>query len=370
MSSQKFHCIPQGNPLYYVGYIMLKKNHLKLVFGLLLGAVFMYFAFRKVNFAQMWAALKSANYWYLGLALVFLFFSHWIRAVRWRYLMAPIQKVKTKHLFSALMIGYMANTFTPAHLGEFLRAYVLGRKSKIKASSVFGTIVTERIIDIFTLLFLMALTIVVFPFPDWVTKSGYATFAGVVILLVLLIVMKRNRDASLRLVNKLLKPLPKKISSKVDGLFHSFFDGVVGLKNWRHYVITAVLSLLIWAGYGAVLYMSFYAFDFVSQYNLPWTATLVVLVITTISVIVPSSPGYVGTYHWLCQLSLGLFAVPKSEALSFAFVLHGINFIPILIVGLIIASVEGVSLSKAPPPSLAEENGTLSEEGPGNGSGH
>ncbi len=349
---------------------MLKKNHFKLLFGLLIGAAFMYFAFRKVDFAQMGDAFKRANYWYLLLALVCLFVSHWMRAVRWHYLLAPIQKVKTKHLFSALMIGYMANTFTPAHLGEFLRAYVLGRKSHVKASSVFGTIVTERIIDIFTLLFLMALAIVVFPFPDWVTKSGYATFAGVVILLVFLIVMKRNRDASLRILNKLLKPLPKKLSSKVDGLFHSFLDGVVGLKNWRHYVITYVLSLLIWACYGGVIYLSFYAFDFVTQYNLPCTATLVVLVITTISVIVPSSQGYVGTYHWLCQLSLGLFAVPKSEALSFAFVLHGINIIPILIVGLIIASVEGVSLSKPPQTSLAEEDGTLSEKGSGNGSGH
>ena len=277
--------------------------------------------------------------------------------------MAPIKTVKIKPLFSALIIGYMANTFTPAHLGEFLRAYVLSKKSGVKTSSIFGTIVTERIIDVFTLLFLMALAFVVFPFPVWVTKSGYVMFAGVVILIVLLILMKKHRE-------KILRPLPQKISSKVDGLFHSFLDGVVGLKNRRHYVITAVLSLLIWAGYGAALQVSFYAFDFVSKYDLPWTAALVTLVITTISVIVPSSPGYVGTYHLLCQLSLGLFAVPKSEALTFAFVLHGINFLPILIVGLIIASIEGVSLSKTPPPSLADEDGTRRIKSPGDGPGH
>ena len=352
------------------GIIMLKKNHLKLFIGLLIGAIFMYLAFRKVDFAQMGNAFKSTHYWYLLLAVIFIFLSHWMRAIRWHYLLAPIQKVKTKHLFNALLIGYMANTFTPAHLGEFLRAYVLSKKSQVRTSCVFGTIVTERIIDIFTLLFLMALTFVVFPFPNWVTKSGYVVFAGVVVLLVLLIVMKRNRETSLRILTKVLRFLPKKISSKVDELFHSFLDGVVGLKNWRHYAITSILSLLIWAGYGAAVQVSFYAFDFVSQYSLPWTAALVTLVITTISVIVPSSPGYVGTYHWLCQQSLVLFAVPESEALTFAFVLHGINFIPILIVGLIIASVEGISLSKKPQTSFAEEDGALCEEGPGNGSGH
>ncbi len=364
---------------------MLKKNHLKLFLGLLIGAAFMYFAFRKVDFSQMGAAFKSANYWYLLISLFFIFLSHWMRAVRWHYLMAPVQKVKIKHLLSALLIGYMANTFTPAHLGEFLRAYVLSKKSQVRTSCVFGTIVTERIIDVFTLLFLMALTFVVFPFPNWVTKSGYVLFAGVLILFVLLIVLKKNRDAFLRFLNTVLKMvfklLPKKIFpkadglsekiySKVDGLFHSFLDGLVGLKNWRHYIITTILSLLIWAGYGAAVHVSFYAFDFVSQYDLPWIAALVVLVITTISVIVPSSPGYVGTYHWLCQLSLGLFAVPKSEALTFAFVLHGINIIPVLIVGLIIASVEGISISKKPQASFAEEDGTCSEKGPGNSPGH
>lgn len=354
--------------------LKLKRTHLKLFFGLLLGAVFMYFAFRKVNFSQMGDAFKQANYWYLLLAVFFIFFSHWMRAVRWHYLMAPIQKIKIKHLLSALIIGYMANTFTPAHLGEFLRAYVLSKKSQVRTSSIFGTIVIERIIDVITLLFLMALTFVVFPFPDWVSTSGYLMFVGVLILLILLIVMKKHSDAFLRILNKILRPLPEKISlkisSKVGGLLHSFLDGVVGLKNWRHYVITAVLSLLIWGCYGAILQVHLYAFDFVSQYDLPWTATLVVLVITTISVIVPSSPGYVGTYHWLCQLSLGLFAVPKSEALTLAFVLHGINFIPVLIVGLILAGVEGVSLSKPPQTSLAEEDGTLSEKSPGNGSSH
>ena len=62
-------------------------------------------------------------------------------------------------------------------------------------------------------------------------------------------------------------------------------------------------------------------------------------------VLVPSSPGYVGTYHYLCQVSLGLFGVPASPALTYALVMHGINFFPVLILGLIILSREGLSIS-------------------------
>lgn len=330
----------------------------KLLFGLLLSAVFMYLAFRKVDFHQMGAAFKQANYWYVLPALALLFFSHWLRAVRWHYLMAPIRSVEITPLFSALMIGYMANIFLPAHLGEFLRAYVLGKKRQVPVSAVFGTIVVERIIDVFTLLVLMALMFVVFPFPDWVKKSGYLTFVGTLVLLVVLILMKRHRDTSLRFLGIILKPFPQKFSSKIDGLFHSFLDGVVGLLNWRHYTIMVILSLIIWACYGAIFHVFFHAFNFVNGYNLPWTAALVVLVITTISVLVPSSPGYVGTYHYLCQLSLGMFTVPESEALTFAFVAHAINFFPVLLVGLIFAGLEGINISQVSKKAQVERAST------------
>jgi hypothetical protein len=95
----------------------------------------------------------------------------------------------------------------------------------------------------------------------------------------------------------------------------------------------------------------FYAFDFVKVYSLPWDASLVLLVITTISVLVPSSPGYVGTYHYLCQLSLGFFSVPPEASLSYAIILHGLNFFPIIIIGLVL-----VSLTKMNLKSLQEES--------------
>ncbi|UCF56034.1 MAG: flippase-like domain-containing protein, partial [Deltaproteobacteria bacterium] len=64
------------------------------------------------------------------------------------------------------------------------------------------------------------------------------------------------------------------------------------------------------------------------------------------SVVVPSSPGYVGTYHFLCQVSLGMFGVPVSPALSFAAVVHAVNFLPVLAVALLFASYEGMRIYK------------------------
>ena len=327
----------------------------KLWLGILLSLLFMYLAFRKVDFAQMASAFKEANYWWFIPAMALMFFSHFLRSVRWKLLLDPIIQLDVPVLFSSLIIGYMANTFLPAHLGEFLRAYMVGKKRPVSSSAVFGSIVIERIIDVFTLLALLALTMIVFPFPDWVRKSGYISFAGIVVLFAILLLMKKYREKSLSLLEKILKPFPKKLSEKIRELLHSFLDGVVPLRNWKAYVFVSVLSLAIWACYAAIFQLSFYAFDFVTQFSLPWTAALVLLVITTISVLVPSSPGYVGAYHYLCQLSLGMFAVPKSQALTYAFVVHGINFLPVLVVGLIFVSAEGMSLKSLQEKSVLEE---------------
>jgi len=318
----------------------------KIFFGLLISAVFLYLAFRKVDFAQMWDAFRTARYGYFIPAIGTIFLSHFLRAFRWRFLLDPVKRIGTLSLFSALVIGYMANVFMPAHLGEFLRAYVLSRKRDLAMSTTFATIVIERIVDVFSLLVLMVLTIFVYPFPPWVTKSGYIMFACTVGLFVFMVLLKRNTGGMMRGIRFCMKPFPVRWGREVEGTLLKFVGGVVPLKRRRDYVTVSLLSLLIWACYGGAFFFSFHAFDFVTAYHLPWTASLVLLVITTVSIVVPSSPGYVGTYHYLCQVALGMFGVPPGPALSFAIAVHAINFLPVFVVGLLFARHEGMAISR------------------------
>jgi hypothetical protein len=329
-----------------------KKNKLaktanwKLWIGLLISALFLYLAFRKVDFGQMWDALKKANYWYLPPTILILFFSHYLRALRWRYLLNPIKRLDTNSLFVSLMIGYGANAVTPAHLGEFLRAYVLSRKREISMGSTLATIVIERIIDVFTLLLLMCLVIFIHPFPDWVVKSGYIMFAATLVLFLLLIFFKRSDSKAETFLRILFKPLPERYEHRIEGMIERFLIGIVPLKRWHDYVTVTILSAAIWACYGLCFYFGLAAFNFISTYHLAWYVSLVLLVITTISVVVPSSPGYVGTWHFLCQISLAMFGVPASPALSFAVAIHAVNFLPVLALAILFASYEGIRIYK------------------------
>jgi len=323
-----------------------KNNKIKLVIGLLISALFLYLAFRKVDFGEMLHTFKKANYWYFIPVVLIMFLSHFLRALRWRYLLDPIRRLDIGSLFSSLIIGYAANTFMPAHLGEFLRAYVLGKKRQIPMSPVFATIVVERIIDVFSLLFLMLLALFIYPFPDWVINSAYIMLAGSVCLLIGLIFLKKASLSTMRIVGVILKPFPDAFEEKIKAMLEKFIKGILPLARWHDYITVSILSLIIWLCYGLIFHFCLNAFDFVDPYNLEWSASLILLVITTIAVVVPSSPGYVGTYHYLCQITLALFGVPAGPALSFAVVVHGINFLPVLVVGLFLAQYEGMAILK------------------------
>ncbi len=324
------------------------KNKINLTIGVLISLVCLYLAFRKVNFIEMFQALKGANYWYLIPAVATVFFSHFLRAFRWRYLLDPIRRLRMGGLFSSLIIGYAVNTFMPAHLGEFVRAWVLSKKERIPMSPVFATIVVERIIDVFSLLGLMVLALFVYPFPDpdLVIKGGYLMLAGSVGLLVLLIFLKKSTSTTMRFLGIFLSPFPDVFEQRIKSILGKFIEGLVPLNKWYDYITVGLLSLVIWACYGYIFHLCLCAFDFVTTYQLIWSASLILLVITTIAIVVPSSPGYIGTYHYLCQITLAMFGVPAGAALSFAAVVHGINFLPVLVLGLLLAQKEGMAVLK------------------------
>jgi len=317
-------------------------NRVKLSLGIVLSVVFMILAFRRVDFNQMMNAIKGVNSLFFLIIVGIIVFNTWLRTLRWQYFLMPIKRLDMESLLSSLVIGYAANIMLPAHLGEFLRAYVIGKKRSIPIGSAFATIVTERVVDLFSLLVLMACAVAIYPFPGWVKRSGYVLFFATVALFLFLFVLKRDDERTLHWVHLILKPFPEKLRSKFLKMASSFLEGFVGLESWEHYVFVVFLSLLIWVCYGLVFLFGFLAFD----YHLPWVASLVVLVFVTISVVVPSSPGYIGTYHWLCQIALGLFGISKSSALAYALVIHGINMFPFLFVGLLLAWKEGVSISR------------------------
>lgn len=321
---------------------------LKPAVGLLLGALGVGLAVRGVDLAQVGAALLRADLAWIAAAAAVMMASHYLRALRWRLFLAPIAAAQTGPLFSALMIGYAANTFVPAHLGELLRAAVAARRLAIPAGAAMATIVVERLVDVLSLIAVMALVVMIHPFPAWVVHGGRLMLAFALAGLGLLFGLKRFTPQILRLVRRLARPLPSAAAERIEAAAAGFLDGVVPLGDAGRYAAVALLSLAIWVGYAGVYYACLIGFDLAAGYRIPWSAGLVVLVFTTVSVVIPSTPGYVGTFHYLCQTALVMFGVPAAEALSYAVAAHLVGVLPVTVAGVVYANIEGVRLLRRP----------------------
>lgn len=320
---------------------------IKIAIGIVISAIFLYLTFNRVDFGKIIEILKQADYIWLLPALFFMLLSHWLRAVRWKLIMDPVKRVKIHPLFSALMIGYAANNVFPLRMGEFLRAFAISKSQRISKSSSFATVFVERfILDFIPLLVILAIAFLLFAsvLNEQIKLGGYLITAMTLVVIVVLILLVQKTDAT---INKLNSFLPARLFKMVDSFLPSFVQGCSVFKKSEHYLGIIVLTVIVWFLYIISIYFSFYVFDFPAKYGLDVGAGLVVLVFASFGILIPASPGYVGTFHYFCALSLMALNVPSEEAKGFALISHIINVLPVSIIGILYFWKENLHFSDA-----------------------
>lgn len=320
------------------------KKH-SVVIGLLISAVFLYLAFRRIDFRELSQHLMSARHWYLIPASVLTVAALWIRAIRWGLLLHPLERIAPGTLFSATSIGFMCNNILPMRLGELIRAYVIGRSTGVRASAAFATIIVERLFDLFTMLAILGLILIFAPFYNRPFKMGalFAFIAGLTALAGLILFHARPEPFE-RIASRLL---PGGIRDRVLGLLRSFGRGLEIFRDPPRLAGAGALTLLMWLLITGVIQICFAS----ARLNaiggdLPATASLVLLVVIAIGVMVPSGPGFVGTMQAAAVAGL-LFVgyTDKASALSFSILYHATQWFPVVIVGMIFLVRENLSLA-------------------------
>lgn len=328
----------------------------RFLLGLIISLVFLYFAFRGVNYHELWRALRGVNFFYLFLFMLAVIALMGVRAYRWKFMVDPLKKVGLYSLFSSAMIGFMANNVLPVRLGELVRAYSLGTKENISRSASFATIVMERVFDGFSLLLILWLTLLFFPFSrssekmgELIRKGANLTLVINILVFLILILLELKPEPVLNFFKRLFRLLPGKLSAKAEGILDKFSSGVRIFRDIPRMSWILLWSLILWAGSGISNYLVFLAFGL----HPPLQATLILMVIVTFGVMIPSSPGYVGTVHFFAVIALGLFGYGKDISVPFSIVLHASQYIPITLLGLVYLKLEHFSLKVAEKDSKA-----------------
>jgi len=263
------------------------------------------------------------------------------RAFRWQLLFSPHHDLSRMRLFAVLNIGYLLINILPARVGELARAYLIGRGGQVSAAYALSTIVMERIYDTLVVVLLLTAVGSFAPMPRWAVQGGLVVGAATLVLAALLYVLAGQCGWLLGLWRWVTERVRWLERPGLEKGFRSALEGLAVLG--RGEVALGVLgwSVVVWACGLAAFYLVMRALAL----DLPWSAAGLVVAVTSLSMIIPSSPGYVGVFEEGVVLSLSLFDVERETALAYALLVHALIYAIPSLWGLIGLWQESLSIS-------------------------
>lgn len=314
--------------------------------GLGIAIALLWWLFRDEDPAEVWSHIRGANFGLLLLAVVLATATFPVRAVRWRYLLAPAQPAAPfRSRFEAVCIGFMTNNLLP-RVGELARAYAYSRREPVSAATAFATLVVERFLDGIAILLLLLLALASPAFPTADLPAGIVTGVRVVSVFLGLVVagsafLLGAPGPAMRVGQWFARALlPARWADGFVELLRNFVDGLASLRGWRLMLPALAWSLGLWTLQSLSFWIGFLAFDI----HLAFDAALFTNGSVAIASTIPT-PGFFGTFHAAATLALAdVYAVPEASALGFAVGWHLGGFFPITIIGLWYARKLGLSL--------------------------
>lgn len=330
------------------------KRSIHLLIGLLIATIFIWLSLREVDSGDIVSELKSISYWWaIPFALV-VAVGNFIRAERWKMVLDDETGTSNSRvtLFSGLLYGLTSNMVIP-RAGEVLRAVYVAKSTGIETTRLFGTIISERLIDLFMMLLMLLVTFILLVTDQRLVNqifgeegAGYITAltstAGLLIIgtgfvvTIGLIWYLRSRRAVNTSSQSDTAESDSNIIAKPASMMKSFVRGLISIRNLKNWPLFVLYTIIIWGGYILMSFLPFFAFGFPETFGFGWEQAFVITVIGAVGVMLPS-PGGIGTYHYIVQQGLVvLYAVPSLTALAYATVNHLANMITIIVLTLII----------------------------------
>lgn len=299
-----------------------------MIVGIVVSVASLWVLLSGVEWDRFWSALQGADYWWLLPAVLALGAAMWIKVLKWELLVRPAGKTRRLHLFYSMTIGYLVNDVLPGRLGEIARVYSEARLDRISPAAVLASVAVDRILDVVAVALLLAVALPTADLPAWVVESGLMVGAGGLALLIFSIAMAypMGRGLFLRVLGA-APAFPGK--ALIEKWAESLFVGLEGLRGATSLFSVIVTTLAIWV----VTALSYYFTQRAFHIDAPIWAAVLALCLTNLGMVVPSSPGYIGVFHYLVVVAMGAFGVEKELALGYAIVMHLIGFLPVGIVG-------------------------------------
>jgi uncharacterized protein (TIRG00374 family) len=310
--------------------------------GFVVSAVFTYLAVRNVHPEQVWTSLRESNYWWALPSIALLGASQAVRALRWQYLFPAATRPSYRPVLEATLIGQFFNNVLPARAGEAARVIALNRSAGTPATEVAATVVVERLYDVVALLAMLFVLLPWLPEVTWVHAASILAIALVVLTAAGVVVLVRYGERPARWLLRPFARLPFVSAEQTERAAASIHRGAASLYDPALAFVAMTLTVVSWILLALSAWVLMLGFDL----GLSPLAGVLVMVAVGLAWILPSSPAAVGVFEAAVLISLKAYGIEKSAALSYALVLHAVNFFPYVLAGAVVLHTQAAAVRR------------------------
>jgi uncharacterized protein (TIRG00374 family) len=320
---------------------------------------------RGTNFTDVWIQMQRVRPGLLLASLATVFVIFVARTIRWRYLLSPLGETRFRTVFRSTVIGFGALALLPIRVGDLIRPYLLARQERMPVTSVFATVVMERVLDLVAVLALMAIYVWGFAgeasFPARLLNpiKVSATIAAAVAsaLLVIMWILATHPERIGGIAAALARVLPGTLSDRVGRLASTFSSGFAAARDARQLMFAVVWSFALWIAIAAQAWTVTIAFGI----PMPFPGSFLLQSMLVIGVAVPT-PGGVGSFHEAYRIgTTSFFGAAPDQAVAAALVTHMISFLPPVLGGILFMAQDGLSFGRLEDMASSARD----KEGPG-----
>ncbi len=302
-------------------------------------AVFIFwYLYKDTDFADMFLRFKQANLNWIYLSIALSFLSHFMRAYRWNLLLEPLgYNLKSGRTFLAVMVGYLANFLVP-RMGEISRCGILKKTDDVPISTGFGSVVTERLVDLLCLITIVFITLSLeFDklggfFINLISQKTEGVGVSNTIWFVLAFLLLLAAAATILLKRNQHKLKTNVVFNKLSGFMRELVEGLLSIRKLKKRTQFVVSTLAIWVLYFFMTYVVIFSLE--ETAGLSITAGFTLLVLGGIGMATPVQGG-IGAFHYLVSAGLLLYGIPEDDGIFFALLLHTTNSLAIMALGLV-----------------------------------
>ena len=284
------------------------------VLGIGISVVASWLVLRSVDLAAAADTLRTADPAWIAFMFATVFLDVAARGGRWKVLLAPIASIPYRRVLGYTYIGYLANNVLPARLGELVRSHSLGEKEGVARTTVLGTVVVERVVDTVVVVAIAAISVLVLSIRGVMTSAVLLGFAFAALLVIGLgIGVAAHRLPGAERVAAYVARWPRLVA-----LGRMLREGLAVVAHPRTLLGALIFSAIAWTA----SILTFLAAGQAVGIELTLAQGALLSSGVALATIVPSGPGYVGTFELTAVSICALFGIERDPAFAMALLVH------------------------------------------------